>query len=241
MGWHVLPLQPPERGGKTPLVRNGEHDASCDERVIRAWFARWPGCNVGIATGPSKLLVVDVDGVAGADSLHRLEHAHGEIVGMRATTGRGEHLYCESVAGVRSRANAFGASYPGIDVRAATGYVVAPPSIHENGKPYAWDDGGGRRLCIVAAELAALLRQTAREPIEGAEVDEPIAKGSRNGSLVRLAGMLRYLGLGEHIIGDVLDSVNSRQCQPPLSDSEIWAIAHSAMRWPRGKASWRTR
>src|SRR5690606_2592726 len=66
LGWAVLPLYGLSAGrctcgdaackspGKHPhrdLVPHGVHDASKDADKIRAWFARVPNANVGIATG----------------------------------------------------------------------------------------------------------------------------------------------------------------------------------------------
>jgi len=65
-GAAVFPLQP---HGKEPLTPHGCHDASRDEATVRAWWARLPQANVGLATGAG-LLVLDVDPRhGGADSL----------------------------------------------------------------------------------------------------------------------------------------------------------------------------
>jgi Bifunctional DNA primase/polymerase, N-terminal len=79
-GWAVFPVRP---GGKTPLVPaahpdgdpagrgcrgrcgrlgHGCHDATTDAAVIASWWSRWPSANIGVACGPSALLVVDLDG-----------------------------------------------------------------------------------------------------------------------------------------------------------------------------------
>ena len=57
--WPVFPITP--RAKKLPLTRHGFKDASTDEHVIRAWWARWPDANVGIATGHRSFVVVDLD------------------------------------------------------------------------------------------------------------------------------------------------------------------------------------
>ena len=53
LGWPIIPLK-----GKTPLCDkkkrfgaiNGVKDATSDETLVRAWWARWPNANIGIAT-----------------------------------------------------------------------------------------------------------------------------------------------------------------------------------------------
>ena len=56
-GLYVFPVCP---FGKAPAVRGWEHAATTDPAVITAWWRARP-YNIGVATGPSRLLVVDLD------------------------------------------------------------------------------------------------------------------------------------------------------------------------------------
>src|SRR4051812_17248894 len=58
LGWPVFPLRPGTK--RQPAVKDGEHRASTDpDRIRRCWSAdRW---NIGLATGPAGLVVVDLD------------------------------------------------------------------------------------------------------------------------------------------------------------------------------------
>jgi hypothetical protein len=88
---------------------------------------------VGIVTGPlSGILVLDVDGPEGEAELKK--HGH-PITPMVRTASGGLHLYFKHPdtdirTGIRVA--------PGLDVKASGGYVVAPPSVGPNGKPYEW-------------------------------------------------------------------------------------------------------
>ncbi|MFI5703650.1 bifunctional DNA primase/polymerase [Streptomyces xanthochromogenes] len=143
-GWQVIPLVP---GGKRPAVRAWEQRATTDaERVARCWSSgRY---NVGIATGPSGLVVVDLDvpkhdedvppdGVpssvkSGADVLALLAKQHGEAFPTDTYTVRtasgGLHLYFEAPAGMRLR-NTAGSLGWKVDTRAHGGYVVGAGSV----------------------------------------------------------------------------------------------------------------
>ncbi|SHM56935.1 bifunctional DNA primase/polymerase [Streptomyces yunnanensis] len=171
-GWHVFPLRPDD---KRPAVAQWEQRATTDrERITTAWSAGPYG--VGIACGPSGLVVVDLDtakgeeppaewaqpGVTdGADVLAVLYEQHGEpfpfgCSPVALTGSGGMHLYYRAPAGreVRNSAGRLGWK---VDVRAHGGYVVAPPSVAA-GRPYRWAgslEAGLSTLPAWLAELAA--------------------------------------------------------------------------------------
>ena len=159
-GWWVLPVASPgplvctcggpcDNPGKHPLTRRGVHDASADPAQIRRWWRRWPGANVGIATGArSGLSVVDVDLHHGATASLDALAAAGHVLPptLRALTGGGGfHLFYRQPAEVTvpntvGRLPGIEEPLPGIDLRGDGGYVVAPPSRHVSGRPYRWPD-----------------------------------------------------------------------------------------------------
>lgn len=141
-GWHVFPCVP---GGKRPALRkNWQLVATADAEHVRSLWRRLP-YNIGVACGPSGLVVVDLDVSRGAvpaggageritghgtDVLAALCRAHGEPYPAAtysvATPSGGHHLYFTApVARVRNSTRRLG---PLIDVRADGGYVVAAGS-----------------------------------------------------------------------------------------------------------------
>ena len=137
-GWPVLPIWWPlaggtcacgrpdcSRPGKHPLSRHGLHDASTDPTVVRRWWARWPQANIGIRTGAaSRLLVVDVDGPAGMESLRTLRLEHGPLPAAWVRTGSGGwHAYLRLSEGQRVP-NSVRRLGPGLDVRGEGGSIV---------------------------------------------------------------------------------------------------------------------
>lgn len=148
-GWHVFPLRP---GTKRPALHgqaacphtgtcaNGhikwEQRATTDTDRIRAAWSRAP-FNVGIATGPSMLLVVDLDqpksetdapcGAATFQALcERAGHAVPDTYRVR-TASCGTHLYFAAPSGIKL-SNTAGTVGALIDTRAWGGYVVAAGS-----------------------------------------------------------------------------------------------------------------
>ncbi|MFF3927082.1 bifunctional DNA primase/polymerase [Streptomyces hirsutus] len=157
-GWHVFPLRPgtkrPALHGEKTCTGSGpcagghlkwEQRATTDPDRIRAAWSRAP-FNVGIATGPSRLVVVDLDtpehkgssdAPCGAATFAALCERAGQAVPttrrIRTPSG-GEHLYFTAPDGVRL-ANTAGTVAASVDTRAWGGYVVAAGSTTPAG-PY---------------------------------------------------------------------------------------------------------
>jgi Protein of unknown function (DUF3631)/Bifunctional DNA primase/polymerase, N-terminal len=167
-GWPVLPLYSVEGGrctfgdvncrspGKHPRTPHGVKDASTSSWQIQRWWKFWPSANVGIATGvASGLLVLDSDPRNGGDaSLEQLRNefpdAFKELLEVLTGSG-GAHLYFECRSAAPSRANIL----PGIDVRADSGYVAAPPSLHISGSRYRFVSNSG----LIPPPLPAALHE----------------------------------------------------------------------------------
>ncbi|HEX2301110.1 MAG TPA: bifunctional DNA primase/polymerase, partial [Pseudonocardiaceae bacterium] len=143
LGWRVFPLIP---GTKRPAVRDWEHRASTDpDRITRCWHAE-SGWNIGLATGPSELVVLDLDtdpdGPDGAQVLAELATARGVALPATytvTTPSDGTHLYYRCPPGVRLR-NTAGHLGSHLDTRAHGGYVVAPGSVLPSGGYELTDD-----------------------------------------------------------------------------------------------------
>jgi hypothetical protein len=225
--------------GKHPRTTHGLSDASADAATICGWWERWPDANIGIATGPeSGVIVLDVDGEDGKASLKKLG-APGQLPRtLRAHTGRtgpdgqrtGFHLYFNWPAGTNLRNNA-GLLGKGLDVRAAGGYVVAPPSLHASGLRYEWAQDES-----AIAEPPAWLIAQASKPVgtPPTQLTGFLYEGQRNDVLFRLASSWRRGGATQEQIERQLFVVNSRRCRPPLERDEILRIAASAARYPPG-------
>jgi len=147
-GWRVFPVAPQ---AKTPAVTGWEARATTDAARIRRAWTHAP-YNIGIACGPSRLVVIDLDTpkpgeppppeawqlpgvVDGADVLAVLAERAGQplpVSTYAVRTGRGGlHLYFthpESGAELRNTQGGAGGLGWKIDTRAHGGYVVAAAS-----------------------------------------------------------------------------------------------------------------
>jgi hypothetical protein len=181
-GWHVFPLVPRR---KVPLTRHGLLDASCDPELVAAWWDEQPRANIGIACGPSRLLVVDVDGERGAEAWTRLAGSNGgHPATLTAETGRGCHVYFDGPGG-RSSAGKLG---PGVDSRGVGGYVVCPPSVHESGGVYRWVDPEAPVMPVPGWLADALEPPPA--PVVGERYELPAGVAYTAYGLAALAGLV---------------------------------------------------
>jgi len=246
MCWRVLPLygiidgrcacgNPKcESPGKHPQSRFAPHgvkNATFDGNEICRWFGNGEVLNLGIATGPeSGIVVVDVDERhGGAESLKAL----GDLPRTATVkTGGGWHYYFKCPEGVDIR-NSAGKLGPGLDIRGAGGYVVAPPSMHVSGVRYKWliDPRGG------LAELPrAILDRLTERPKAAAPVEGTIPVGARDSTFASLAGSMRRRGMTEAAILAALRIENGR-CEEPLPDADLQRIARSIGTRPTGTVS----
>jgi Bifunctional DNA primase/polymerase, N-terminal len=134
---HRWPVFPCAVRGKVPAIARGFYAATTNPETIRRHW-RIADRNIGIPTGSaSGFWVLDVDGNAGEASLRGLEIKHGRLPASREviTGGGGRHLWFKYTGPIQSTTGRIG---PGIDTRAAAGYVIVPPSIHPNGRRYEW-------------------------------------------------------------------------------------------------------
>lgn len=139
-GIAVFPVQ---AGDKKPYPHTrGLHDATTSRDQVQAWWARMPDANIGLPTG-HRFDVIDIDGFDGNVTLaqqvldtptteqpyHGIPGVFGVVLTPRPG---GRHLYVPVNPDSRN-----GAGAGGLDYRGRGGYVVAPPSVTEQGR-YVW-------------------------------------------------------------------------------------------------------
>jgi hypothetical protein len=61
--------------------------ATLDPAAVAAWWTRWPAANVGISTGPSQRLIVDLDAKSGHPTRGELLPAHLKLGRPAVTSG----------------------------------------------------------------------------------------------------------------------------------------------------------
>jgi hypothetical protein len=139
-GWYVFPCVPKDKRPLAGLAPRGFLDAVNDEATVRRWWTAKPDANVGIATGASGLVVVDVDhGLADATQAEGWLCAVSPMFPYAVRTGRRPEFGLQLYFNADGLRNSAGWDYQGCsgDIRADGGYVLAAGSIHPSGESYA--------------------------------------------------------------------------------------------------------
>ena len=133
----------PCRGNKTPLVSWKEQATKSIEK-IKHWDQKFPRAMIGLPTGQrSGIVVLDIDNKNGENGFDHLRQEALEIPSnaLRVNTpSGGAHFYFKLDPDeiIRNSVKKIG---PGIDIRGEGGYVIAPPSINEQGGQYTFTNG----------------------------------------------------------------------------------------------------
>ena len=234
-GWPVFPCNSMKR----PLTPRGFHDATTDEAQLQWWC--WDAALVAVATGRhSGLVVLDIDireSGSGLDTLQMLGvNFHPQTATAHTPSGGIHCFFAWPGYEVPNSASKIG---PYLDVRGDGGYVIAPPSVHPNGRPYCWNVDTTRDFAAAPDWLTTIIR-TAKcgngkigKPLEHwhSVLTEPIANGQRNATLASIAGKLVHCGLRDAVLlYDLVECVNLARCEQPLPPTEVETIVISVMR-----------
>ena len=230
-GWQSFPCRPKD---KTPLVKWADV-ATTEDNMLVGWWDNFPDANIGIACGKrSGIVVLDIDaGHGGYDSLTALLDKYGPLpqTPVSKTGSGGEHIFFKHPGiEIRNSASKLG---KGLDIRGDGGYVVAPPSLHPNGNTYEWVVRPSQvELSDMPEWMIELLKETRPEAKEtGGTAQQEVIEGGRNDYLTKMAGAMRRKSFSEDAIFAALQIHNREKCSPPLSDGEVYQIAHSINRY----------
>ena len=246
----IFPLQ---GRGKSPATAHGLNDWTDNPDDVESYWRDHPKANIGIACGtPSGGLLVfdfDVDEEKDKDGLSTLnewEKVHGELPEtVVAITGSGgmHYLYHTDRTNIHPSAN----PELGVDIRCDGSYIVAPPSVHPNGRRYEWQDSP-HDMPIFTANGAVYdfldyvqrnggVDEDGKKPNGKFSLPEVIEKGKRDNVLYRYACHLRAIGRSDDEITLAVSGANATRCKPPMDATDIERICKSACRYDQGEST----
>lgn len=196
---------------------------------VKKWWTTWPDANIGIVTGKvSNVCVVDVDSKEGAEEFKKL---CPDVMPNVVTPNGGWHFYFANSNGT-GNATRF---IKDTDFRGQGGYIIAPPSIGENGKAYQiYQDNDINRNNILSINILNILncKRYASDTLQQCGntnvTNVTFNEGGRDDALFHLAN---------HLVKGGMPNVNIRQylqffaenCNPPFPQKEIEAKIKSAL------------
>jgi hypothetical protein len=226
LGFPVIP----SGGGKShkaPLVPWAEYQTrQPTDEELQDWEEQYHSKLWGIVTGViSGVVVIDADTPEARAELEA-ELGKPHVI----TPGGGAHWYfthpgheVKTVAGI----------LPDVDIRGDGGFVNTVGT-----RP----DGEYKILTLPAPDnlipwarlperLRAAMIGSRPSGAVGKTIPEVIQDGQRNATLTSLAGSLRSRGIKQSVIEDTLKGINQAQCQPPLPEKDVIAVARSVSRY----------
>lgn len=229
---------------KNPSFANGLKDATTCAEDVAQWYEDYPDDNVAIVTGSvsGNIGVIDIDiddesDKDGFDFLQKWEREHGELpeTWTVKTARGGSHMYYRFKGDVpRNTSN----QEIGIDFRGEGGYVMAPPSIHPNGRKVEWDihpddaDLAWADDNVLAFVEAIGARSGASEKFE---LPARIEKGGRDFTIFKYACSLQSAGRSDWEIKSLVHAANTALCVPPMTTEEVDRKIASALKYDKGK------
>jgi putative DNA primase/helicase len=137
--------------GKAPLLGKWQQAGRPTAETIDEWLDRYPSCNVGLVLGlESGLVGIDVDGPGGEEALREWSGGDLPTTWEFTTPGGGrrllysvpQSLYDQGLEKLGNPARqSRGADHEECRLMGDGRQTVLPPSIHPNGKRYAWTHG----------------------------------------------------------------------------------------------------
>lgn len=168
---------------------------------INKWWTMHPDWGVGITTGKmSKVVVIDCDDWDLSQQLLR----RFPTPWVAISPGHNSyHLYYQYPSGHARIPNAklFGGK---VDFKADGGFIVAPPTIHPNGKRYVWHTKDGAYPAPLPLEILEMVVGKKTETSSDHWIVNLLENGSESGSrdqdATRLAGYFVKKGMARDVI-----------------------------------------
>lgn len=229
-----LNIIPIKFGEKTPLIEwNKYQKEKVATEELQKWFSGDVGINLAVVCGQisGNLVVVDFDDPKAYKKLFGGIDRETLVV----KTGRGLHVYFRTDYPI----NSFAINIPGlgrIDAKGEGGYVLAPPSVHPNGKTYefvsqrpikSWP--GDFKLEFLGLLHRAFKIKIGQEKVNITRLLEGVSEGQRDEAAIRVATWFRKQGLTQEETLDKLKAWNQRNI-PPLEDGILETKVASAFR-----------
>jgi hypothetical protein len=236
-GWYVFPLKPRD---KYPVISkkdggNGYKDATLDIEQIKAWWAKYPNANVGIACGASDLFVVDCDkGLATYEDFIAWRERNKIPVTMTVRTGRRTSYAVQMVfSGALETNAAWKLDGCSGEIRSIGGLIMSVGNIHP--------DTGEVYELLIDVPLAPR-PEVFEQAVQQTKVERPAAPGEplpmlgagdgRHPLMMVKLGKAHAAGFSEQEAVAMLIALSDERFSDPISLEEIeQTVASCYAKW----------
>jgi KaiC/GvpD/RAD55 family RecA-like ATPase len=242
MGFHPIPCMPRE---KRPLVPWKEfQQVMPTTEQLHTWWRETPDANVAIVLGRGRF-AVDLDGGDEAEELLAEQGIALPSDAPRSRTGGGYHVFLSSFNAIPDRVGLLtrDGGKPQVDIR-GIGIVVAPPSVHPNGRRYEWIAPLVEKPPRAPAALTDLIGKATARPTAAALSDPAsagnrfwvvdalrgVGSGQRDAMCTRLAGFFITKGIDPDTTTALLCDSFARACDPPFPAVDVEKCVRSIAR-----------
>lgn len=227
LGLSIIPCM--GDSGKISCVKWAEYqDCLPTYRAITQWQKQFPAANIGLLTGPiSNLTVVDID-TGKPEIIRKMIERFGDTPIKIKTPRGGMHLY------YKFKNETCHTAIDGlpVDIRAAGGYVIAPPSINPQTKrTYSFVEGGLPKIQnLPHLKTGSLIVETLRKNEPDIQSGDIVYEGQRNNTLFKeLLSRAKECSSFEEL-EDTGYFRNETFMFPPLPQDEVQGIINNVWR-----------
>lgn len=234
-GWQVMPCE-----NKQPLLDTWGYleDFRVKEETITEWWTEWPEAQIALVCGPlSGVTVVDVDWLKDKektilyDKSIKPEELSDRLVGSPTsiTGSLGRHVFLNFF----DVKNSTKAVHSQIDVKSGGGYVILPPSLHENGRRYAWDEtkvSWPSKLLAPPQKLVDACKKAEVTPKDWGKLIRGISEGARNTSGSQVCGALIRSFRNDLGTAWSMFELWNKGNTPPMTERELKAEFNSILK-----------
>lgn len=222
--------------GKHPKTEHGHLDATNNITSVSTWWESCPDANIGYRPEDNEI-VIDVE-AEGLEShiIEELEKKFGPLPATRNsnTGGGGRHLFFMLPVG-EHRIKSQNRTFPDVDIKTHTGYVILPPSNHVSGGSYSWnlEDGMGMAKLPDPWVKGIIEAQDKGKGKRDGKTRQKYTPGSRNEDLFSMACAAVGNNKDRETVLAELLTYNRVRVLGALPEEDVYTIVKSAMKYAK--------
>jgi len=237
LGLSIIPMN---HQGKKPMVSWEKYQKKKPNKSeIVEWFGNGESNNIAIVCGEvsGNLVVLDFDShkeyKVFTNNWLKLRGKHPKEETWVVKTGRGYHIYLRTTVPLGTY------NHPNMEIKGEGGCVVAPPSVHPNGKTYKFVNPEITEILEVESleDMGIELPDKSNEIInKGSDWVTPLLEGvedgNRDNACTKLAGYFKSQGLLEDVTCVLLKIWGEERCTPIFPEKEVEKCVKSVYKYP---------